>query len=116
VDYDLIVVSGGAGGIAAAQAGIRRKARTLLVQDAPIGGDCTFTGCVPSKAMIESAARGSSFATAMAAARRAIETIAATESDEVLQREGIEVRYGWAEFCAPKVIDVTGAGSRHDAS
>ncbi len=108
MDYDLIVVGGGAGGIAAAREGVRRKARTLLVQDGPVGGECTFTGCVPSKAVIEAAARGATFAQAMAAARRAIDTIAATEHDDVLRREGIDVQHGWAEFRAPKVIDVDG--------
>jgi pyruvate/2-oxoglutarate dehydrogenase complex dihydrolipoamide dehydrogenase (E3) component len=44
----------------------------------------------------------------MASARRSIETIAATENDEVLRREGIEVLHGWAEFCSPDIIDVDG--------
>ena len=108
MDYDLIVVGGGAGGIAAARAGVRRGARTLLVQDGPIGGDCTFAGCVPSKAVIEAAARGASFGGAIAAARRSIATIAATEGDEVFEGEGIDVLHGWAEFRAPHVIDVDG--------
>ena len=108
MDYDLIVVGGGAGGIAAARAGVHRGARTLLVQDGPIGGDCTFTGCVPSKALIEAAARGASFADAMGAARRSIQSIAATETDEVFRCEGVEVLHGWAEFRAPATIDVDG--------
>jgi pyruvate/2-oxoglutarate dehydrogenase complex dihydrolipoamide dehydrogenase (E3) component len=42
---DLVVVGGGAGGLAAARAGARRGARVLLVQQGPLGGDCTFRYC-----------------------------------------------------------------------
>jgi pyruvate/2-oxoglutarate dehydrogenase complex dihydrolipoamide dehydrogenase (E3) component len=68
-ELDLIVIGGGAAGISAAREGARRGARTALVQDGPVGGDCTFTGCVPSKALLAAAARGESFADAMAAVR-----------------------------------------------
>ena len=65
-DYDLIVIGGGAAGLAAAHAGAAARARTLLVSEGEIGGECTFTGCVPSKTLIEAAARGATFAEAKA--------------------------------------------------
>ena len=34
--------------MAAARTGARLGKRVALVQDGPVGGDCTFTGCVPS--------------------------------------------------------------------
>lgn len=108
MDYDVIVVGGGAGGLGAARAAVRRGAKTLLVHHGPLGGECTFTGCVPSKALIEAAGRGASFAEAMAFLRRAVGTIAATESAEVLRREGIEVLQGWATFRGPGRVDVDG--------
>ncbi|MHB1787010.1 MAG: FAD-dependent oxidoreductase, partial [Acidimicrobiales bacterium] len=107
-DYDLIVIGGGTGGLSAARAGVRRGANTLLVQSGPLGGDCTFTGCVPSKTLIESAAHGRPFDDAMAAVHRAVETIAATENDDVLRREGVEEVHGWATFTSPRAIDVDG--------
>jgi len=69
-DYDLTVVGGGAAGLAAAQAGAAARARTLLVSEGEIGGECTFTGCVPSKALIEAAARGATVDEAITAMRR----------------------------------------------
>ncbi|PZS21819.1 MAG: hypothetical protein DLM54_03870, partial [Acidimicrobiales bacterium] len=108
MDYEVIVVGGGAGGLGAARAAVRRGAKTLLVHHGPLGGECTFTGCVPSKALIEAAGRGASFAEAMAFLRRAVDTVAATESAEVLRREGIEVLQGWAAFRGPGRVDVDG--------
>ena len=109
-DYDLIVIGGGAAGLATAQARAAARARTLLVAEGEIGGECTFTGCVPSKTLIEAAARGASFAEATAAVRKAVATIAATETAEVLSRRGIEVLRGHAAFTSPREITVDGRG------
>ena len=105
---DLIVVGGGAGGISAARAAARRGARTLLVQEGPIGGECTFTGCVPSKALIAAAAGGKTFDEAMRSVHRSIDTIAAGQDDDVFAKEGIEVVHGWATFRAPTELEVDG--------
>ena len=107
-ERELIVIGGGPGGMAAARAGARAGVRPLLVQLGPIGGDCTFTGCVPSKTVIEAAARGESFDAAMLAAHRAVESIAAGEDDDVFRREGIDVLHGWATFRSPHELDVDG--------
>jgi hypothetical protein len=50
---------------------------------------------VPSKTLIEAAGHGARFAEAMATVHRVVESIAATETDEVLAR-GVEVVHGWA--------------------
>lgn len=92
--------------MAAARAGVRRGARTAMVQDGPIGGDCTFTGCVPSKTLIAAARRGVSFSEAVAATRRAVETIAATEDDAVFVKEGIDVIHGRARFTSTNEVAV----------
>ncbi|MDP8928273.1 MAG: FAD-dependent oxidoreductase, partial [Actinomycetota bacterium] len=66
MEWDLVVIGGGAAGVAAARAAARRGAAPLLVKEGPIGGDCTFTGCVPSKTLIEAAYGGLSFEEAAA--------------------------------------------------
>lgn len=106
--YDVIVLGGGAGGLSAARAAARRRARTLLIQDGPLGGDCTFTGCVPSKALLAAAAAGASFADAMASVHRAVATVAATEDDAVLARDGVEVLHGRGRLRAPGEVEVDG--------
>ena len=105
---DLVVVGGGATGIGAARAARSKRASVVMVEKARIGGDCTFTGCVPSKAVIEAAERGERFAEAMAQAHRAVEQVAATESAAVLGDEGIEVVKGVARFTGRDTLELDG--------
>lgn len=108
MNYDMVVIGGGAGGLSAARTAARRGARTLLVQQGRLGGDCTFTGCVPSKTLIEAAEKGVAFDAAMQAVHAAVEQIAATEDDDALVRGGVEVRHGWATFTARGTLEVDG--------
>ncbi|MDE0804074.1 MAG: FAD-dependent oxidoreductase, partial [Acidimicrobiales bacterium] len=112
--HDLIVIGGGPGGIAAADAALRRGAATLVVQDGPMGGDCTFTGCVPSKTLISSAARGRSRTEAMAAVGEAVTRIAAMEDADTFRRRGATVVEGRARFLTRDVIEVDGRRFRSD--
>ncbi len=99
--YDLVVIGGGAGGLVAAREGRRRGASTVIVQDGAVGGDCTFTGCVPSKALLAAAAAGIGFDDAMIRVHRAIERIAASEDTRALAAEDIDVIDGFARFTSP---------------
>ncbi|MGH3002600.1 MAG: FAD-dependent oxidoreductase, partial [Gaiellaceae bacterium] len=56
MDLDVIVIGGGTAGLTAALAARVEGASVALIEAEPrIGGDCTFRGCVPSKALIETA-------------------------------------------------------------
>jgi hypothetical protein len=50
--HDLAVIGAGAGGLIAARFAAKLGAHVLLVEKDRIGGDCTWTGCVPSKSLI----------------------------------------------------------------
>ena len=54
-DYDLIIVGAGSAGMAAAEIAPRMGVRAALAERSRIGGDCLWTGCVPSKTLIASA-------------------------------------------------------------
>ena len=108
METDLVVIGAGAAGIGAAQSARRRGAAVTLVERGPIGGDCTFTGCVPSKTLLEAAVRGAGFAEAMSAVHRAIDTVAAMEAAPVLREQGINVLEGIARFRDRRTIEVGG--------
>ncbi len=50
--FDLIVVGGGSAGLVASAAAAALGARVALVEENRLGGECLWTGCVPSKALI----------------------------------------------------------------
>jgi glutathione reductase (NADPH) len=51
MDYDLIVIGGGSGGLAAAFRASHYGARVALLSAGELGGTCVNVGCVPKKAM-----------------------------------------------------------------
>jgi pyruvate/2-oxoglutarate dehydrogenase complex dihydrolipoamide dehydrogenase (E3) component len=55
-DYDLVVIGVGSGGISSANLALKLGKKVAVVEKARIGGDCTWYGCVPSKAVIRSGA------------------------------------------------------------
>jgi glutathione reductase (NADPH) len=50
-EFDLIVIGGGSGGLAAAQRAAEYGARVALVESHRLGGTCVNVGCVPKKIM-----------------------------------------------------------------
>lgn len=54
-EYDLTIIGGGSAGLVLAVAGAKLGKKTALVEKHRLGGDCLWTGCVPSKAILKSA-------------------------------------------------------------
>lgn len=52
-DFDAIVIGGGAAGLTAAGIAANFGAKTMMIEKDRLGGDCTWTGCVPSKALLK---------------------------------------------------------------
>ncbi len=115
---DLLVVGGGTAGIVGAKTAAGLGARTLLVEQARTGGDCLWTGCVPSKTLLSAAehAMGARALTGQlpdfAAVRErilaAINTIEPVDSPAALEAAGVEVLQGTLVFRAPGVAEVAG--------
>ncbi len=53
--YDLVIVGMGSGGLVAAEFAASLGLRVAAVERHRVGGDCLWTGCVPSKALLASA-------------------------------------------------------------
>jgi pyruvate/2-oxoglutarate dehydrogenase complex dihydrolipoamide dehydrogenase (E3) component len=101
--YDLVVIGGGAAGLVTSGGAAQLGARTLLIERHLLGGECLYTGCVPSKALIAAAAQAHGgkavdWPTARANIRRAIATIEPHDSPERFRGFGVDVQFGEARF------------------
>ena len=117
-DRNLIVIGAGAGGLVSAYIGATLKARVTLIEKGSMGGDCLNTGCVPSKALLRTAAfmadieRSADlgvpeasaevdFGAVKARIRRVIDRIAPHDSVERYTALGVEVLRGAARLESP---------------
>jgi pyruvate/2-oxoglutarate dehydrogenase complex dihydrolipoamide dehydrogenase (E3) component len=123
--YDLVVLGGGTGGLVSAMIAAGLGARVALVERERTGGDCLWTGCVPSKSLIAAAnlahrmrhasAPGLApvepqidLARVMDHVQDAIRTIAPESSPERLRAAGVELIMAEGRFVGPRKIDVGG--------
>ncbi len=127
--YDLLVVGGGTAGLVGAKTAARMGARVLLVERDRTGGDCLWTGCVPSKSLLAAAAAAAGarragalgvhvsgvevdFPAVMKHVRGAIDHIAPIDSPESIEETGATVRHGSARFTGPGTAEVEGRAVR----
>lgn len=125
-DFDIAVIGGGAGGLFAASVANGLGAKTCLIEKNRLGGDCTWFGCMPSKALLKSAQvanlakRFSEFgitaqgdfrldsAKVMSHVRDVVREIATHHPPELFEQRGIKVIFGAPQFTGTKTIEVTG--------
>jgi pyruvate/2-oxoglutarate dehydrogenase complex dihydrolipoamide dehydrogenase (E3) component len=53
--FDVVVIGGGTAGLVTASGCARLGRRVALIEKEALGGDCLWTGCVPTKALVASA-------------------------------------------------------------
>lgn len=113
--YDVIVIGAGSGGLTAAVGFSKVGKKVLLVEREHLGGECTNSGCVPSKALLHHAKiyhqatqiAGKNTQTetyrqeAFTYVREKIDEILKEETPEAFEKLGITVVMGEAEFTAP---------------
>ena len=123
--YDLAVIGGGTAGLVGSAVSAGIGARTALVEQHRLGGECLWTGCVPSKALIRSASvlhllrragdfgievegGRADFARVMERVQSIIRTIEPHDSPERFRSMGIDVIEGRARFVSPHEAEVGG--------
>ena len=121
--YDLVVIGGGSAGLTAAGFAVQFGARVALVEKHRVGGDCTWTGCVPSKTLLKAAKVAHQmrtadryglqvadprhdFASVMEHVQKVVAEIYDEESPTALREDGIDVIMGAARFLSPHEIAV----------
>lgn len=121
--YDLVIVGAGSAGLTAAGFAVQLGARVAVVEKHRIGGDCTWTGCVPSKTLLKIAKVTHEMRTAdrygltpadpvvdlksvMSVVHRVINQVYQHESPEALRANGIDVILGDVRFLDPHTLSV----------
>lgn len=125
--YDLIVIGGGSAGLVAAGGAGILGAKVALIEKNKLGGDCLYTGCVPSKTFIRSARlaydmrtankygfeavipqfKNNDFASIMQRVRSVIEIIEEHEAPEFFEEMGTEIIFGSPCFISKNEIEVS---------
>lgn len=124
-DYNLIVIGGGSAGLVTAYIAATINAKVALIERDKMGGECLNTGCVPSKALLKSAAliaaaRDSKklgirkmeaefeFTDVMQRVHDVIERIAPHDSVERYTKLGVDCIEGEAKVVSPWEVEVAG--------
>jgi len=134
-DYDVLVLGGGAAGLSAAGIATNLGAKTLMVEREKLGGDCTWTGCVPSKTLLKAAkvvhqARTASrygltdtemevdFQGVMEHVRSVRQEVYEdADAPEIFEDMGIDVRHGTAHFVDGRTVAIRNAdGNRQQVT
>jgi len=125
LEFDIVVIGGGAGGLVVAAGGASLGAKVALVEKHRLGGDCLWTGCVPSKTLIKSAAVAHAMrhadrwalaphdpapdlANVMERVAAVIRGIEPNDSPERFRSLGVDVILGEGRFVSPDVFEVDG--------
>jgi pyruvate/2-oxoglutarate dehydrogenase complex dihydrolipoamide dehydrogenase (E3) component len=124
--WDLVVVGGGTAGIVGAKTAARLGARVALIERDRTGGDCLWTGCVPSKALLAAAGHVAgarhgaalgvrvsgvsvNFPAVLGHVRSAIASIEPADSVAALEEAGVHMLHGQARFTDRGTVQVDGA-------
>jgi len=132
VNYDILVLGGGPGGYVAAIRAAQLGARTALIEERELGGTCLNRGCIPTKALVESARafstarRGAEFGFASSEVRpdyarmsqRKDEVCARLRKgvESLLATNKVEIIAGRGKLADRHTIEVTSAGEPRKVS
>ena len=132
-DFDVAVIGAGSAGPKAARTAAKMGAKVAIFEEALIGGECLYTGCVPSKALIHSATlwtkmqkasefglpvytgEAADFGAVMRHARRTIEEVGGGSAVDSFTRQGIATLCERVQFIDPHTVEGRKTKTRYTA-
>lgn len=129
--YDLIVVGGGPAGYVGAVRGAQLGMKTLVIEKGRLGGVCLNAGCIPTKALYQSAEaaetvkhaalcgvkadyRGVDFSAVMERKDRVVSQLV-KGVDYLMKKNRVSVQAGTARFTGPKALTLAETGEVFEA-
>lgn len=123
--FDIVVIGGGTAGLVTASGCARLGRRVALIEREALGGDCLWTGCVPTKALVASARLAHQMRHAdawgldpvastinpksiMDSMRQAQRSAGKHDHPEKFRKLGIEVIEGTARLLSSDTVEVDG--------
>ncbi len=131
-EFDIAVIGAGSAGPKAARTAAHLGARVVIFEESLIGGECLYTGCVPSKALIHSATLwnrigrapefglprmegAADFRAVMNHARRTVEVVGSGSAVDSFARQGIATVCERAAFLDPFTVETAKTRARYTA-
>src|SRR5688572_19581842 len=123
--FDIIVIGGGTAGLVTASVAARLGRKVAMIEREALGGDCLWTGCVPTKALVASAKLAHQMRHAdayglepvtprvtpksvMDSMREQRRLISRHDDPEKFRKLGIDVIEGAARFVSRNEVEVAG--------
>lgn len=124
-EFDSIVIGGGAAGLTASGIAANLGSKTMMIEAHRLGGDCTWSGCVPSKTLLKAGKIAHQIRNAgtfglidsppeinFSKVIEHVHTIRdevymEADDPEIYEDMGIEVVFGTARFKEPHTVEIT---------
>jgi pyruvate/2-oxoglutarate dehydrogenase complex dihydrolipoamide dehydrogenase (E3) component len=123
--FDVVVIGGGTAGLVTASGCVRLGRKVAMIEREALGGDCLWTGCVPTKALVATAKLAHQMRHAdayglepvapritpksvMDSMREQRRIISRHDDPEKFRKLGIDVISGDAHLAGPGVVEVEG--------
>ncbi|MEO7981739.1 MAG: FAD-dependent oxidoreductase, partial [Sporichthyaceae bacterium] len=112
---EVVVVGAGSGGQPVAEALAAEGVDVVVVEAFRVGGECPYVACIPSKALLVSAAEGVGWDEAVRRRDEAAEHRNDTSTAASMVDGGVRLLRGTATVTAPGVLTVVGPDGAHVA-
>ena len=123
-DYDIIILGGGSGGLVSSKLAVGLGKKVLLIEKNRLGGECSYSGCIPSKAFIRASKafydtnklqqfgiKGScklDASNVMSYVKSVVNRVAKEHEPKVFEAFGIKIKFGSPEFIDNHTIKLSG--------